>query len=197
MKKIIPCALLAAMAASVGAHADTTYFFDGVFGETSQKNSIDGYDAISTTENSRGIRTGFYLNRVLGVEFVKMDYGEGKDSFVNLSSNTITNTLDTGWTGVGLQGAISLGHMTKLVGRIGMAAWETKFTEADSSAPGILYKDKDQGVDAYVGLGLRFDVEDNVRIAVEYENMNFSATIGAAETDHNIHSVGISLGVLF
>ena len=194
MKKSSLMLACVALSASVVTHADTDYFFDGVFGQTDQKNSLDGFDVITATDSAKGFRAGFYLNPQLGVEFVSMDYGVAEDSFVDGMGETVTNTLDTQMAGVGLQGVIPLSHKVKLTGRLGIAAWKLKFT---SGVPGDIFRDQDENVDAYVGLGLRFDVEDDIRIAVEYESMDFKAALGAADTDHTINHIGVSLGVLF
>ena len=182
---------------ATSATAETRYFIDGMFGQADQKNTIGGFDAISGSDTSAGIRMGFYLNSMLGVEFTHVDYGVAEDDFVDSFGDIITNTLDTRMTGVGLQGVLPLGQKVHLIGRLGVAAWDVKFTEEDSSVPGVVYRDKSEGSDAYFGLGLRFDIEDNVRIAVEYENMDYEAALGAANTDHSVHNIGVSLGVLF
>jgi opacity protein-like surface antigen len=185
------------LSTTLAANADTQYFLDGVFGQADQKNSVGGFDAITASDSSKGVRAGFYLNKMLGVEILHMDYGIAEDNFVDSFGDIIGNTLDTQMTGVGLQGVLPLGHTVKLTGRLGLAAWKLKFTESDSAFPGDLFTDRDEGVDAYVGVGLRFDVEDNFRIAIEYENMDFEAALGSANTDQSIHNVAVSLGVLF
>ncbi len=179
------------------ANAETSYFIDGILGQADQKNTIDGFDAISGSDSSKGIRAGFYLNRMLGVELTHVDYGVSEDNFVDSFGDTITNTLDSRMTGVGLQGVLPIGYKIRLIGRVGIAAWDLGFTERDSSIPGDVYRDSTQGSDAYFGLGLRFDIEDNARIAIEYENMNIEAALGSANTDHTIHNVAVTFGVLF
>ena len=192
---LVMCLLLTGMA--VNTQADTTYFIDGILGQADQKNTIGGFDAISGSDSSKGIRAGFYLNRIIGVEINYVDYGVSEDSLVDSFGDTITNTLDTRMTGVGLQGVLPLGHKVRLIGRAGIAAWDLRFSERDSAFPRDVFVDDTEGADAYFGLGLRFDIEDNVRIAVEYENMDFDAALGSADTDQTIHNVAISLGVTF
>ena len=197
MNKTSLTSLVVALALPLSAMADTRYFFDGVFGKADQKNSVSQFDTITATDTATGIRTGFYLNNAFGIELVSMDYGRAEDGFINNFGDSVFNTMETEWLGAGLHGNIKIGHKTRLTGRVGLAAWQLKFTETDSGFPGDRFFDKDEGVDAYVGLGIRFDIEDNIRVALEYENLDFSAVIGAAETDHSVNSIGVSIGVLF
>jgi len=193
---ILMMSLLFGMSA-INAHADTTYFLDGIVGYANQKNSIGGFDAISGSNSSKGVRGGFYLKHNFGVEFTYMDLGTADDSFVNNSNQLVTNTLTSEWTGVGFQGGFKVGPGTVLVGRIGLAAWQLDFTEANSGFPGDIVRDGDEGVDAYLGLGLRFEIEDNIRVSIEYQTLDFEAALGAATTDQTLQNVGISVGILF
>lgn len=185
---------------SLGANAEkreTRYFLDGMFGEADQKNTINGFDAISGSDSSKGVRFGFYLRGNFGVEFIRMDYGQAEDSFFDSLGDLQTNILDTKATGVGLVGGIRLSPQIVLTGRLGLAAWDLDFKNTNSFFPGDVFRQSDEGVDAYVGLGLRFDIEDNVRIALEYETLDFNAALSAVDTDQTIQNIGISLGVLF
>ncbi len=197
MKKTSAISVLILLLLPLSSIADTRYFFDGVFGKADQKNSVSSFDVITGTDTAAGIRTGFYLSDALGIELVHMDYGRGEDGFINSFGDSVFNTLETEWFGAGIHGNIKIGHKTRLTGRLGLAAWQLKFTETDSGFPGDVFFDQDEGVDAYVGIGIRFDIEDNVRVALEYESLDFTAVLGAADTDHDINTLGISIGVLF
>lgn len=197
MQRIMLMTTILLSIGAVNVHADTTYFVDGILGYANQKNSLGGFDTISGSDSSKGLRGGFYLKPNFGVEFTYMDLGVAEDSFINGSSQQVTDMLDTNWTGVGFQGGIRLGHSTVLVGRIGLAAWQIDYAQTNSGFPGDAFRDSDEGVDAYLGVGLRFDIEDHVRVSLEYQTLDFEAALGSANSDQTLQNIGISIGVLF
>lgn len=196
-KMMIKLAMVVLPFTSVASFADTTYFFDGVFGQANQNNSIGGFDAISGSDASKGFRAGFYLYRHWGLEFTHMDFGIADDTFTNSFSEQVTNTMNSQWNGVGFQGGFPIAPRLIVTGRLGLAAWELDFTERNNAFPGDVFRDGDEGVDIYAGVGLRFEIEDNIRVSLEYEGMDMQAALGSADTDHTLQNVAVTVGVLF
>ncbi|MGH1470635.1 MAG: outer membrane beta-barrel protein [Cellvibrionaceae bacterium] len=195
----LPLAFLIISGAAVStAVADSEgYAIDLLIGEAGQKNSEDYSQTISGSDTSKGIRFTAQLNRVIGIEVGYTDFGEVSDGYINEFDEDVTDYVDSSALNIGMNARIPLGHTVSLVGRVGIASWDLDYKEKNSGFPGDDYKDSDEGVDGYIGVGLRFDLEENFRVGIEYTGLGYSASLGAANTDHIINNLAISAGFTF
>ncbi|MGI1679802.1 MAG: porin family protein [Cellvibrionaceae bacterium] len=183
---------------SLGANADAvSYAIDVSVGEAGQKKSEDYSQTISGADTSKGIRFTAQLSRVIGIEIGYTDFGEVSDSYINEFDENVTDYVDSSAINVGMNAKIPLGHTVSLIGRVGIASWDLDYKEKNSGFPGDDYKDSDQGVDGYIGFGLRFDLEENFRVGIEYTGLGYRASLGSADTDQVINNLAITAGFTF
>jgi len=176
---------------------DSDYAFDVLIGNADQNNDTRGANSITGNDTSMGIRFTASLNPVLGFELGYMGYGTAEESYIDNFGDTITDTIDSSAVQVGLSARLPLGRVASLVGRIGAASWELDYQNTDSFFPGDVYKDSDSGVDVYFGVGMEFQFEKNFRLGVEYNNLDYTAKIGAANTEHSIDNLAVTVGWTF
>ena len=196
-KKLLFASVATLLLATHVAQSEPRYSIEGIIGKADQINSGNGLPTISAYESSKGIRTTAMLSNNIALEIAYFDFGEAAESYIDSFSDTITDTLDTNSLNVGLQGAFGISPVVSLTGRVGLALWEFEFSETDSGFPGQIYRDDDQGVDAYYGVGMQFDVSPTVRLSLDYTVLDFSPKIGAVSTDHEIENLSLSAGIRF
>ncbi len=190
LMKVTAATLLLTGLSAAAVNADTVYYaVDGLIGEAGQKNSADNSQTISGADTSKGIRFTAQLNRVIGIELGYTDFGEVSDSYLNT-----TEYIESSAINVGMSARIPLGHTVSLIGRAGIASWDLDYTLKDNN---YIERDSDEGVDGYVGVGLRFDLEDNFRVGIEYTGLGYKASLGSANTDQVINNLAISAGFTF
>lgn len=196
-KKILLASAATLLLATTAAQSEPRYTIEGIIGKADQENSGNGLPTISAYESSRGIRTTAMLSNNIALEVAYMDFGKAEESYIDSFNDTITDALDTTSLNVGLQGAFGISHAVSLTGRIGLSMWDFEFSETDTGFPGQIYRDDDQGVDAYYGVGMQFDVSPSFRLSLDYTVMDFGPKIGATNTDHTIENLSLSAGIRF
>lgn len=190
--------LVAACAFSMSAMADRSdYAIEGFLGKSDQSNSVEGFQTLSGSDSSKGLRGVFAINQVIDLEIGYTDFGKAEDSGLDEFGDLITDTLDTTAVQVGIKGSIPLGRKVYLTGRAGVALWELDYRQTDSAFPGDAYTDSDEGTDPYFGVGLKVNLEDNIYLGVDYSSLDFTAALGDASTDHQISTFAVSLGISF
>lgn len=176
---------------------DNPYALTFLYGEADQVNRARDADTLSATEVSKGIRLSGEINRALSLELGYSDFGAAATSYIDGFGDTITDTLDTSAAQLGIAARIPFGRVVSLTGRFGIASWQLDYSNTDSAFPGDVYRDSDEGVDPYVGVGLAFEFEDSLTIGVEYTGLEFDAALGAVKTRHTVDNVSLSLGLRF
>ncbi|MCW8193463.1 outer membrane beta-barrel protein [Proteobacteria bacterium 005FR1] len=173
------------------------FAIEGSLGKSDQTNSIDGFDAIGGYGDSKAFRGLFAINSAMHLELGYTDFGTAEDSSVDAFGDLLNDYLDTTAAQVGIRGTIPLGKKLALMGRAGVALWELDYRQTDSAFPGEVYRDADEGSDPYFGAGLQLRLQDNLRLGVEYNVLDFTAKLGDASTDQEISSFAVSLGYAF
>lgn len=189
---------LSALALNSPAVAEIYDFtIEGALGKSDQTNAIDGFDAIGGYGDSKSIRGLFAINSAVDLELGYTDFGTVEDSGRDEFGDLITDYLDSDAVQVGIRGTIPLGRKLALTGRAGIALWELDYQQTDSAFPGEVYKDADEGADPYFGAGLLLRLQENLRLGLEYNVLDFTAKLGDASTDQEISSFAVSLGLSF
>lgn len=173
------------------------YSIEGFLGKADQDNAVAGFQTLSGNDSSKGLRGAFAINRVLDLELAYTDFGEAEDSGLDDFGDLITDTLDSSAAQVGIKARLPLGRKVSLIGRAGVALWELDYRQTDSAFPGEAYTDSDEGTDAYFGVGMQVQLEQNLYLGLDYSSLDFTAALGDASTDHEISNFTVSLGYAF
>lgn len=170
---------------------------EGFAGGAMQRNSVSGFDSLSGSDTSLGLRAAFAINPAVELELAYADFGTAEDSGIDEFGDLITDTLESSAKLAGIKGSFPLGPNVSLLGRAGMALWDVDYRQTDSAFPGEAYTDHDKGVDLYFGAGVQFNLAKNMYLSVDYTSLNVRASLGDASTRHDISNFGVALGVAF
>lgn len=180
-KKIIPLALLAMSAA---AHADS---YVGI-GLGQAKSDIEavalpGYASdVSDTGTAVKFVAGFEVSRNFAVEVGFASFGEVSVDYIDGVDN-IYETAQTSAAYVAAVGSIPLGQAS-LFGKVGLASWYREYSVGDEI--GVYWRERSEGVDPMVGLGLQLNAGPAFSLRAEVErfmDVGDRYTIGQSDVD--------------
>jgi len=155
MKKVMMAAALATMVA--GASAQT--YFGGAFGQGNFNVDCGGATSCDKSGNGYKVYGGYKVNPAIAIEAAYVSFGEAK--LVVPESGFLVN-VGFKSQGVLLAGAFrgNLNPNFSLVGRLGLSFLKTKTT---GSLFGFSESESKNSVKPYVGLGLEYAFNKNVR----------------------------------
>lgn len=197
MNNKVLCFSLACAMSAASAAEPNDYAIEGYLGKADQDNTVAGFQPLSGHDTSKGLRGVIGINRAVALELAYTDFGEAEDSGTDEFGDLITDTLDSSAAQVGIRGRLPLGRKVSLIGRAGVAMWELDYRQTDSAFPGEAFTDSDEGTDAYFGVGMQVQLEQNLYLGLDYSSLDFTANLGDASTDHEISNFSVSLGFSF
>jgi opacity protein-like surface antigen len=157
-----------------------------------------GLSEVSGRDSSTGFRISIPLAPLVLMEGAFYDYGQGNDDYIDNFGDIISVKLSTTSINLGMAGIIPLSYTpTDLIGRIGLALWDSEVEFRDSSMPGTVLKDKDDGVGIYVGFGIRTALTRNVKLGFEYTFLGFDTQYTNVSGEQYIDNFALTLDVGF
>lgn len=153
---ILPATVLAFSApAAAQAQADAGWYVGGSYGMTTY--DLSGVPAgVSVDDSDTGFKIfgGFQFNKTWGGELGYVDFGKASVSGLGLSGDAGITAFTLAGTGT-----LPLGQNFSLVGKLGLAMWDT----SGSAASG------DSGTDLYFGVGAAYSFNKNLSLVADYE----------------------------
>lgn len=133
---------------------------------------------------------GYEINPNVGIEFAYIDLGQAKlDAFDGIDSLNIE--WETSGLNVAVVGALPVSNQFTVTGKVGLFRWDV---DADVGGTLITESDSESGTDLMFGLGLKYDVTNNVSVRAEWErftDVGDDNTTGQSDVDF------LSVGILF
>ena len=159
---------------------------------------VAGISSVSGSDTSIGIRMGIPLGDYALIEGAYYDYGEASDDYFDGFGDLISVKMSTTSVNFGMAGIFPISYTpTDIIGRIGLALWESKVEFRDSSLPGEVLKDKDDGVAIYLGIGARTSVVKNVRLGLEYTFFGFDTNFTDVSGEQFVNNFALTVDVGF
>ena len=115
------------------------------------------------SETALKVFGGFRLHENLGFEVAYLDLGRLRDE-----SDTLTTIADTEGVNFSLHGIIPVLESSALFGKLGVMAWDTRYTRIDTSTE----SSSDSGTDFTFGAGFLFTWDDRYQVRFEFERLN-------------------------
>lgn len=157
-----------------------------------------GISSVSGNDTSIGIRIGVPLSNYVLMEGAIYDYGEANDDYFDGFGDLISVKLSTTSVNFGMAGIFPISYTpVDIIGRIGFAAWESEVEFRDSSVPGDVLTDKDDGIAVYLGFGARTSVAKNVRLGFEYTFFGFDTNFTNVAGEQFINNFALTVDVGF
>lgn len=159
---------------------------------------IAGIPSVSGRDASMGIRLSIPVGDYVHLEGAAYDYGDANDNYIDTVGDLISVKMSTASMNVGMAGIIPLRYTaTDFIGRLGLALWNSEIEFRDSSAPGTVLSDNDNGVSLYLGLGARTYITRNIAIGLEYMIFGFDTTFTDVAGDQYIDNFALTVDVGF
>jgi hypothetical protein len=126
------------------------------------------------------------------------DYGEATDNYFDGAGDLIGVKTSTKSANFGIAGIFPIAYSTAdIVGRIGLGLWDSNVEFTDSSLPGVVSKDSDDGVSIYFGFGVRTSITQHIRLGMEYTFFSFDTTYLGYAGDQTIDNFALTMDVGF
>jgi opacity protein-like surface antigen len=181
MKKLI-FALIAGVAAVGAAQAQTTNTapraYVGVGVATADSITVGGYKADAK------IFGGYEFNQNVGIEAGYTNFGS-TDFSRSANGQSVSGSTKGYGTYIAGKYNLPINEQFSAYGKLGLAYSERKY----SNSLGMNYNDHDTG--AYAGLGVQYNVKQNVALTAEYERYGKKKDSGAKA---NVWTVGVKYG---
>ena len=159
---------------------------------------LEGISGVSGRDTSFGIRMGVPLSDYLVIEGALYDYGEASDNYFDGFGDLISVKTSTKSANFGIAGVFPISYTpSDIIGRIGLAVWDADVEFRDSSLPGQVFTDSDDGVAVYFGFGARTSVASNVRLGIEYNFLSFDTNYLNVAGDQTIDNFAFTVDVGF
>lgn len=123
---------------------------------------------ISGDDLSFGLRGGYKLTDHLGAEIAYYDYGGAVQTRVDSALYVIDDESNLTAVNLGLVGMFSIGDRLSINARAGIAVWEMALRRRDTAFLGRILRAGTDGEDPYVGIGLTYDISEQLSMGVEY-----------------------------
>jgi len=180
---ILPAAVLAISTPAAAQQSDAGWYIGGSYGMTSFDIDTTGITSPSLDDSDSGFKIfgGFQFTKNWGMEFGYVDFGKAGISGSIIGIPFTGNIGVTAFTFAGT-GTLPLGENFALLGKVGLANWDAKVSVSALGAGGA---SSDSGTDMFYGFGLRYSLNKNLGVQVEYEQFD-------TDTDSaNMTSVGL------
>ena len=168
-----------------------------LLGTANQKSEISGFGSTSGDDTSIGVRGAYNINKNVALELAYHLYGETEDSYTDEYGDIITDKVSSSSLNIGVKGILPLDKGFSLHGRAGLALWDAELEETDSYFPGEKIKMDDSGTDLYYGLGMQYQLNQQLNIGVEYTIINMGVSLSGVSVDHDVKNLSLSLGYNF
>jgi hypothetical protein len=173
----------------------------GVSAGTAGQQYSDAYTDIwgtSARDGSIGLKIGVPISDYAIIEGAYYDYGEATDNYFDGFGDLITVKTSTKSANFGMAGIFPISYSTAdIVGRIGLAVWDSNVEFRDSSLPGVASTDTDDGVSVYFGFGVRTSISQHIRLGLEYTFFSFDTTYIGIAGDQTIDNFALTMDVGF
>ncbi len=182
------------------AMAEDRFTAEILLGTADQKSTakFDGVtSSISGDDLSVGIRGAFSLNRYLALELAYHNYGEIDESYIDEFGDSINDKVSATAFNAGVKGILPFDNGISLYGRAGVSFWDVEARSTDSYFPGEVFKVDDDGSDAYVGIGLQYNLTPKLIIGAEYTITTMGLSVEGISVDHEVKNLSLSLGYRF
>ena len=202
MKKIALFLLVSILTVS-SAQAENGLTFGLAVGTAGQEYSdaftdVAGISSVSARDTSMGIRMGIPISRYALLEGAIYDYGEANDDYFDTFGDLISVKLSTTSINFGMAAILPISYTpTEFIGRIGLALWDAEVEFRDSSLPGQVLADEDNGVAIYLGVGARTSITRNVKLGLEYTFFGFDTNFTDVAGEQYIDNFALTLDVGF
>ncbi len=193
MKKIAVAGLLTAMMGVASAQA----YIGGVVGQSRINLSCEDFNlGCDKSDTGKKFYVGYKLNPVVGLEAAYVDFGKGtrgytESYFDGFQSSDIDVNQSIEARGALLAAAFRYAAhpQLSLVGRVGLSILKTK-----GSSRSIVesFSTSDDSVKPYLGLGIEFALNKNVRITADADFT--SAELNDSRGDLRLLGVGLQYG---
>jgi OOP family OmpA-OmpF porin len=194
MKKVVLGALLAA--SSLPVLADNNVSIELLLGSAEQETDFPSGNSISGNDISVGVRGAFEINENIALELAYINYGDAEDVETSFGDK-VTDTSTFKAISIGVKGMLPLTEDFSLNARVGFSKWDFEVEESYSSTPGFVFKGDDSGTDLTFGLGMEYDINDDIFVGFEYSITDVEIKVEAVEVDHIIKNFGLSIGYNF
>ncbi|MBJ7537760.1 porin family protein [Marinomonas transparens] len=173
MKKIL-VGMFAASGMTLALAAETPFIAEVLIGQSSQKvsNLADGDDS------STGIRLGYEFSDGWSVEGAFHDHGGFNYSSID-DDNKESIDYSTSSTTLGVKKTFDLSEGLSLNVHGGLALWNFDWASENTSTTTITTKTtndsgSNSGSDVYYGLGLSYELKQNLLLSLEYSFLSMS-----------------------
>lgn len=166
MKKIIigVCAISAAS----NTFAASPFSLEATIGSANQEifEGLDG-DQQEVDSSTFAVKGAYEFTENWFAEVAYENYGEGSKTYINSFSNKYDETVESSAITIGLKKAIGLTDKLSVYGRIGASMWDVDYSIfSHNSDKTYLYSES--GTSAYWGIGLDFNLTDNLYVTTSY-----------------------------
>lgn len=167
----LPAALMAIGAPAIAQQSDAGWYVGAAYGITNIDVSTSGPGfSVDGDDSGYKIFGGFQFNKTWGGEVGYVDFGKASVSGLGLSGDAGITAFTLAGTGT-----LPLGQNFSLLGKLGLAMWDT----SGSAASG------DNGTDLYFGVGAAYSFNRNLSLVADYE------MVDAEDDSVSMISVGV------
>lgn len=194
MRRAVILLLLIATATPVFAG---NYYTQLMVGLADQETDFSGFK-LTGDDISYGVRVGYRLNEIAAFDISYQNFGVARDTFLDASSNKITESFETKSVNIGVNGIFPIENGFSINTRLGLAMWTYTLDETDSSKPGQVIRFEDDGYDVYYGMGAQYAIGRHVYIGMEYTIVDIGLSLtGGLSPDHQVSNTAMFIGVKF
>ena len=142
----------------------------------------------SYDSTSLGLRLGYQFNEYIAIESGYHNYGEAKDSYIDVFDDTINEKISSSAVSIGIKGSLPISDHFSIFARTGMAKWDFKVSSTDSSMPGEVDQLKESDKDIYYGVGAEYRFNETISLGVEYSvlSMGWKTLEPVSEQYYNV-----------
>jgi OOP family OmpA-OmpF porin len=187
MKKIAVAGLLTAMMSVATAQV----YVGGVVGQARVNLDCTDYPQCDKSDTGQKLYVGYKFNPMLALEAAYVDFGKGARGYT-FSGYRVSETVEGQGALVAAAFRYAAHPQLSLVGRVGAAFLKSKWSQTVSTF-GEFESESDNSVKPYLGLGIEFSLNKNLRLTAE-------ADFTRAELDDDTHAVrmlGVGLQYVF
>lgn len=158
------CVALICSSAAVAAQADpANVFVSFAVGSADQEISVDNFGSASESNTTIGVRGGYLFHFDRFYVGPELSYSENGD----FASDIEETDIESESLNLGLKAGFHLvPEKLALVGRLGLSLWEV-------SVDSVLGDGERDGEDPYFGLGLEYQIVENLVLGASYTMLQF------------------------
>lgn len=161
MKKIAVAGLLTAMMGMASAQV----YLGGAVGQSRVNLACEDHSTCDKTDTGHKLYAGYKFNPLLALEAAYVDFGKGSRGYT-FSGYRVSETVEGHGALVAAVFRYAAHPQLALVGRVGASFLKSKWSQT-VSAFGEFDSESDNSVKPYVGLGIEFSLNKNLRLTAE------------------------------